>query len=203
MGLIKANSYFFFIYTTFLIIAGGMQVGFSQEEIIFWVNQHNNTFLDTFFKYVTYLGDGIFYLLIALFFIIKHRKQGKLLFFTYILTSLVAQFLKMIVFPDILRPMGVFEHKGLIIHLVEGVQIHIANSFPSGHTTSAFSLALMLCLYLKNNYLGGFLCFLAILVAYSRMYLFQHFCVDVFAGAFLGVVLSVLVILKFNKDVKI
>lgn len=190
MKLIKSNPFVLFICAIFWIVIGAIQVFFSQEEIIFWVNRHNNTFLDAFFKYVTYLGDGIFYLFIALLIFIKNRNQSKLLFFTYILTSLVSLVLKMIVFPDRLRPMGIFENKGLSIHLVEGVTIHVANSFPSGHTISAFSLAFVLSLYLENKYLGGVLCFLAILVAYSRMYLFQHFCVDIFVGSLLGIFLS-------------
>jgi membrane-associated phospholipid phosphatase len=107
----------------------------------------------------------------------------------------------MVVFPGRLRPMGIFENKGLSIHLVDGVTIHVANSFPSGHTISAFSLALVLALYLKNKYWGGILCFCAILVAYSRMYLFQHFCVDIFVGSMLGVALSAMFHVGYLKRI--
>jgi membrane-associated phospholipid phosphatase len=68
-----------------------------------------------------------------------------------------------------------------------GGKIHTWQSFPSGHTMTAFALALFLSILIRNKFWGVLLLILAILVAYSRVYLFQHFPKDVFAGSIFGV----------------
>ena len=61
-------------------------------------------------------------------------------------------------------------------------------SFPSGHTLHAFTAATMIFLHHKK---AGVACLiLAVLIAYSRMYLFVHFPTDVLAGMLLGIVVA-------------
>jgi membrane-associated phospholipid phosphatase len=61
---------------------------------------------------------------------------------------------------------------------------------PSGHSASAFALATILILLTKNKLLQVMLMLLAILVAVSRVYLFQHFMVDTIVGATIGLIVS-------------
>lgn len=61
-------------------------------------------------------------------------------------------------------------------------------SFPSGHTMSAFSIALVISYFYPS--LEGTLFFLALSIAVSRVVLGMHFLSDVLAGAVLGVVLG-------------
>ena len=77
--------------------------------------------------------------------------------------------------------------------LVEGVRMNHWLSFPSGHTTTFFvlfySLSIILC---AENVTGkmilSFLCFLcASFGAYTRIYLSQHFALDIFAGILIAV----------------
>ena len=83
--------------------------------------------------------------------------------------------------------MEVYQNTGREIHLVSGVEIHYLQSFPSGHTMTAFALACFVAIVLKQTKLSVFCLFLAILVGISRIYLFQHFPIDVFSGSILGV----------------
>jgi membrane-associated phospholipid phosphatase len=64
--------------------------------------------------------------------------------------------------------------------------MNLWNSFPSGHTMAAFGLYAALAFYAKKWYQAFGLFFLALLVGYSRIYLSQHFLVDVIFGAMLG-----------------
>lgn len=81
-------------------------------------------------------------------------------------------------------------HKLEEFDTIPGHYIHDGfNSFPSGHTMSAFLLATTLSmLFPKGRF---FFLVLAILVGLSRIYLVQHFLEDVLFGSILGVVLSI------------
>jgi undecaprenyl-diphosphatase len=61
-------------------------------------------------------------------------------------------------------------------------------SFPSGHTMTAFSIALVLSYFYPV--LEGTLFFLALSIAFSRIVLGMHFLSDVLAGMVLGVALG-------------
>ncbi len=61
-------------------------------------------------------------------------------------------------------------------------------SFPSGHTMTAFSIALVISYFYPS--LEGTLFFLAFSIAVSRIVLGMHFLSDVLAGIVLGVALG-------------
>jgi membrane-associated phospholipid phosphatase len=83
---------------------------------------------------------------------------------------------------------------GLI--LVEGVVPYSAmTSFPSGHTMSAFALAIgLVYLFKLNRGLWIFPLVGAVIVGISRVYLVQHFLKDVLAGSLLGVLIGLIIV---------
>ena len=66
-------------------------------------------------------------------------------------------------------------------------QVEDGHSFPSGHTSIAFSTATSLTLISKKWYIGVPAFAWASAVGYSRLYLGQHYPSDVAAGALVGV----------------
>jgi undecaprenyl-diphosphatase len=68
-------------------------------------------------------------------------------------------------------------------------------SFPSGHTMTAFSIALVLSFFYPS--LEGPMYFLAISIGVSRVVLGMHFLSDVLAGAALGSALGLASIVTF------
>ena len=70
-------------------------------------------------------------------------------------------------------------------------------SCPSGHTLHCFIAATVLLRFDKR--LGWPVLVLAILVAFSRMYLYVHFLTDILAGAALGVGIGLLVSRLFER----
>ena len=188
MSLKKNRSCRFFILPTIALIAvcGFFLVYSERSTIHFYVNQFHADWADTLFKYVTHLGDGaIFALAIPLAFV-KNLRWFFVVACTAVIVLLVTAILKQWLFQGLPRPSLFLGEENL--YLVPGVKMHTMNSFPSGHTTAAFAFYFVLCFLLANK-LGSFLLFvLAALVGFSRIYLSQHFLIDVMAGAMLGLI---------------
>ncbi|WP_288425548.1 phosphatase PAP2 family protein [uncultured Spirosoma sp.] len=197
--IIRANYAFFLPYLLLLIVVGVLQLTRSQEQLMQWVNVRNAPAADELFPYVTYLGDGVFFVLVCLLLAINNRRIGLMAFASFALSSLVSLFLKQVVFSDSLRPLKTFEHSTYQYHIIKGLDIHSYNSFPSGHTTSAFALFGMLALLDERKGRGWFFLVIAALTGYSRVYLFQHFVEDAYVGSIIGTVSTVVVYLLMYR----
>ncbi len=72
--------------------------------------------------------------------------------------------------------------------LVDGIELLISTpidySFPSGHTSASFAAAASIFAYDKKWGAGALT--LAVLIAFSRLYLYVHFPSDVLGGMILG-----------------
>lgn len=174
-----------------------------KEDLFLLLNHDLGSSADFFFNYFTHAGDGIFWVPVALYFIFYKRKLLPLVLSAIILSTLLVQTGKKIIYPNEARPTAAIESTlQNPIHTVKGVTVHSNNSFPSGHTTTAFSLFLLGCLLIPYSYfwLIGFTA--ALLAGYSRIYLAQHFPLDVGAGiicAYITVFLSLQIQNLFNK----
>ncbi len=158
---------------------------YSKETIYYTVNSWHFTFGDTIFPYITDLGDGIVVVIISLLVLAFNYRKGFLLASSYALTSVVAQIIKHIFNSP--RPLLYFAADTSKMYLIKGVEMFHNASMPSGHSTSAFSAAVVLTYVTPKKYYGLLFLLLAILVGYSRMYLSEHFFEDVVAGSALGV----------------
>ncbi len=149
------------------------------------------------------MGDGLFWLLWgSLILIKKGKKYLPLILSAIILSTLLTQISKQIIYPDEPRPLQAIADQSLV-HYVSGVTVHSINSFPSGHTATAFTFVLVLALFSTRIewVILGFVS--AILVAYSRIYLGQHFPLDVGAGMLVAVCTMTLSVgLQKNIDKK-
>ncbi len=149
-----------------------------------------NSFLDFFFKYGTHIGDGLFLILIAIVLFFFNFKNGIFLLVSYALAGGFTQFLKKVFFNFEMRPFFHHTFNGLPLNVVEGVKMYSQNSFPSGHSTSAFCL--FFCLSIISIKIWQKILFfcLAIIIGFSRVYLSQHFFEDIYLGSIIGVVFS-------------
>lgn len=198
--LLKKNRYFLVPFVFFLSFCGVLLLIYSKTELHIFSNEANSPFLDSFFKYATFLGDGV---MIAIMFIallfVKYRYA--LAFLTGSLaTSLVVNLFKKVLLHNIYRPSKYFElFETYQLHFVEGVKLHSLQSFPSGHTASAFNLFFTMALLVKSNVLKMFFFVIAVVVGYSRVYLSQHFLRDITVGSFIGVILIIINWIWFEK----
>jgi membrane-associated phospholipid phosphatase len=108
----------------------------------------------------------------------------------FLLSGLVVQLLKRFVFADVARPMKYFEGNHYL-YLIKGVHQYCCNSFPSGHSATAFGIFLCFAMVAKQNWLKFLLFIFACLIAYSRVYLSQHFLIDAMGGSLIGVITAI------------
>ena len=68
--------------------------------------------------------------------------------------------------------------------------LHKSNSFPSGHTQAAFTLAVLIMIYFKKYHF--YILFLAILMGISRIFMTMHFPSDIIFGAYFGAIIPII-----------
>ncbi|XRP96646.1 phosphatase PAP2 family protein [Methanocaldococcus sp. 16A] len=156
--------------------------------LFYLINSHYNSILDTIMPIIS----KTVYPLIAitiLIILIKNRKFGIKLIFVLFLAAVIAFSLKYLINEP--RPYLVLENVHLLCY--EGYE----PSFPSGHTTLAFTLATTL-LHLSRK-IGLLFLIWAILVAYSRVYVGVHYPFDIFAGIIIGILCGYIIKIDNSK----
>jgi undecaprenyl-diphosphatase len=190
------------------------------DQKIFWfINSNHNSFFDHFFSIITNFGTGWVVAPILLFFVftkIQAKKRASLIVFSLIVlvvSGLINSHIKHLLHTP--RPLTVFakEQKSAGDNAPKGTHyvcwktIHIVgkelaeDSFPSGHTNTVFSAAMLMVLCFGRFFWPSLL--VAGLVGYSRVYIGAHFPSDVIAGAFLGVIVVWMGFWFFNRFTRV
>jgi membrane-associated phospholipid phosphatase len=185
-GILKRVKLFLVLSISLFLIESLFLILFSKAEIHLWINHLNSPFFDVFFLYFTNFGSGLFVVAVGIALLFKKIRYGLYVIISWALSGILVQLIKHSLFRNIERPVNYFQQI-TELHLVEGVkQLHYL-SFPSGHSASAFGLFLCLSfIYRKPAWQVLSFC-AALLISYSRMYLSQHFLVDIWFGSFLGI----------------
>lgn len=185
------NFRFFFIPYLLFLIPAAMYTSVNEHgDAVLWLNENHNRLLDVFFRFWTYGGAGGVFGIVAAILLLRKRNQGYVLLIIGLVQGLITWVLKTVIFAGTPRPVSYFENQETL-DLVEGVVLQDVNSFPSGHSATAFAVATFLSLIIGKREWSVLLLLAAVLVAVSRVYLNQHFLIDASAGSFLGVLVAV------------
>lgn len=190
--IFRENKLFLLPYLLFLL-AGGIVLAIAQKaELHLFFNQYHHPIADFLFPFITFLGDGYAVVIATIIALFTRYRYAILIGAANIVSGLITQGLKHLVFSDHPRPVRFFEglHE---IYLVPGVTNYGSYSFPSGHTTAAFTLYFCLALIIRRKWLKGLLFLLSLTVGFSRVYLSQHFFSDIYAGSIIGVTISLII----------
>ena len=181
----------------FFVALGGALICCDKGQMHLWLNPEHTATADLFMQYYTLIGEWIPYIVVGL---LLFYKVGWSLFLLadVAISGLIGQGLKYAFNTD--RPLTWFaEHMPDVeLQLVDGVRMSEWYSFPSGHTTTFFALFFTLAIIIANSKLRQpklwiILCFMmAVLGGFSRIYLNQHFAEDIWGGALLGTITTIL-----------
>ena len=191
-----------FILTILIAIGTGILIlVFGKNGTFLLINSNHNPIADQFFKYFTHYGDGLMWAPLGIYCFFYRRKYFIAVVAGVLISTIFAQFLKRVVYPDELRPIG-YLSETFPIHRIAGVELKRIHSFPSGHTTAAFTMALLIAYIINRKTWSVILPLFALLAGYSRVYLGQHFPTDIFAGMCIGIVSALLSLLIYRKFIR-
>lgn len=153
------------------------------QTVLFYIQSNlHSPLLDKIMILASAAGDyGLIWIFLSLLLLInrKTRKIGITALIALILSTILGEGL---VKNIIQRPRPYTEFPW--VHLL--IDESTAYAFPSGHTTSSFAVAYVLSNYLKR--LSPIIWMVALLIAFSRLYLFMHYPSDLVAGIVLGLI---------------
>ncbi|MFY0653972.1 MAG: phosphatase PAP2 family protein [Cyclobacteriaceae bacterium] len=186
---LQATFPFLKVAVVFWLLCILLVVFVDKNSLHLFLNQYHSLATDFFFKYYTHLGDGLTPAIVLPPLILLVRKNlwrnFTLGVLTFVFVPAIVQFMKRGLFYGTPRPIRVFGEDSL--HLIEGVEMSHINSFPSGHSAAIFALTMVAAFIFKENKKAQIVLAIAAVVgAYSRVYLSQHFVGDILVGSILG-----------------
>ena len=169
---------------------------------------HENRIFHKFFSIITNIGDSKYSISISLgLFLLslwavklgyenfERVKKISLLVLSSVIVSGLSVDVVKIIFARY-RPPAFFAHNDFGFNWFEFG--YLVNSFPSGHSATAFSIFLSLGLIFRK-YLNLFLLF-AFLVAFSRVAIGVHYLSDVTIGSLIGALSTIYLYKKIYKE---
>lgn len=143
-------------------------------------------FMDFLMKAVSFLGGAVIWTIIGaiMLFFKKQRING-----IYVITAVA---LSILVGELLIKPLFMRERPFIVNDFPIIITPPFGTSFPSTHTLISFAAAAALFKYKKWAGLSGL--GFAFLTGFSRLYLYVHFPTDVIAGAVIGALLGVAVL---------
>ncbi|MCW3807667.1 phosphatase PAP2 family protein [Plebeiibacterium marinum] len=185
------------LFTGFIITGAILLITYSKIEFSLIINQLSSPSFDFFFNAVTQLGLGGLLAVLAIFFLFFRYYYSILCTGILVMSGIISFLFKKVLFTDAMRPLHFM--RDMPLRFPSGMEEHFRHSFPSGHTMTVFAAAFIL-FWIYRDYRVAIINFtVAILVGISRIYLFQHFFIDIYAGAILGIAESVFIIWLFEN----
>ncbi|GJM35758.1 MAG: hypothetical protein DHS20C18_47590 [Saprospiraceae bacterium] len=191
-AFLRENRLFLLLVFAFAVLGSILLLFIEQGDVIYFFSDHRTQLGNYIFRYGTKLGEEISYFIILIILLFVGYRHALAVPFLGLTVTVVSFLAKLVFAHD--RPSLYFRKQGVFetITTIDGVVLNGgANSFPSGHTMSAFALYAFLAFCLPFKKGVALLTFtIALVVGISRIYLVQHFFEDVYLGAIIGTLIA-------------
>lgn len=190
-----------YLKTTFVamsVLLVSLAVAIPKGTDVLLINGAHTPILDMVFATITNFGSGLVLIALLIWSLFVQFRVSLVIATGAILHGLLVLVFKRILFAGMPRPTAVLDQA--LIHFVPGVQVHQMNSFPSGHTATVFLAAFLVGYLVRKKSIVVAMLLLALLVGISRIYLAQHFLMDVAAGSVIGTLCGILSLTLFDNN---
>jgi len=180
-----------------VIVNSGITESFDQNIMLFFSENVGNPTLDLFMQYVNESGDVFNMLIFGIILLIipKTRRIGITLMILLVLATLLTGYIKCGVDRD--RPDFEYDGAPFPVSISRDTFALFCEggfdaSYPSGHAARAMIIGVILGYALSERFpRGAYLMFLyPVMISLSRIYVLQHYPMDVIGGAVIGVMLA-------------
>lgn len=185
----------FLILSSFVYF--GLTDSFDQSVVLFFSENVGNPTLDTIMQYVTESGEVLWMLAFGILMMVipKTRRIGITLMILIVISTLLTGYIKCGIdrdrpdFDYVGAPFPVEISRDTYALFCEG---GFDASFPSGHAARSVIFGIILGYALSERFpRGAYLLFLyPIMISISRIYVLQHYPMDVIGGAIIGIMLA-------------
>ncbi len=185
----------------FLILSAlvyfGVTESFDQSIVLFFSQNVGNPTLDTIMQYVTESGEVLWMLAFGILLLIvpKTRRIGITLMILIVISTLLTGYIKCGVDRD--RPDFEYEGSPFPVEISRDTYALFCEgganaSYPSGHAARSMIFGIILGYALSERFpRGAYLLLLyPVMISLSRIYVLQHYPMDVIGGAVIGVMLA-------------
>ncbi len=179
------------------LVYSGITENFDQSIILFFSENIGNPSLDLIMQSITESGEALWMLGFAILILIipRTRRVGVTLMILIVISTLLTGYVKCGVDRD--RPDFEYESVQFPVPVSKDTFALFCEggydaSYPSGHAARSMIFAIILGYALSERFpRGAYLMFLyPILISLSRLYVLEHFPMDVIGGTVIGVMLA-------------
>lgn len=179
-------------------------IAFDKSLTFFFINAPHPWLMNIFFGFFSVKGVYIsIWTIIFLYLIVFEGKRHKKFIIYFIMSTLISSVSVTAIkhFTQRPRPLNQIKNEKSRVKNLKPMKQILTNltnyptdySFPSGHATISFAAATILSAFDKKRKRYFYL--LAVLISFSRVYLGYHYILDIFIGAFLGLIIAQLILI--------
>ena len=192
---------FVLLTVLFLILTAlvyyGVTESFDQSIVLFFSQNVGNPAIDTIMQYITESGETLWMLAFTILILIipKTRRIGITLLILIVISTLLTGYIKCGVDRD--RPDFDYEGTPFPVEISRDTYALFCEggydaSYPSGHAARSMIFGIILGYALSERFpRGAYLLFLyPVMISISRIYVLQHYPMDVIGGAVIGIMLA-------------
>jgi len=185
----------FFILSA--LVYFGVTESFDQSTVLFFSQNVGDPTLDTIMQYVTESGEVLWMLAFGILLLVipKTRRIGITLMILIVISTLLTGYIKCGVDRD--RPDFEYEGSPFPVEISRDTYALFCEgganaSYPSGHAARSMIFGIILGYALSERFpRGAYLLFLyPVMISISRIYVLQHYPMDVIGGAVIGIMLA-------------
>lgn len=188
------SNHFIFYLIGLQVIGWIAFIALGRENIFFLLNGCGGRAVDFVFFLFTLLGEWPLIVFAIIFVWFRYKSQILNICIAFVMNAIISFSLKNYVFTQTPRPAKFFIDTPSSVHFSPYLSVKYWQSFPSGHTFTAFTGLFFIALLVNKPWCYSLCFILALLAGISRIYNGMHFPEDVLAGALIGVINTLLII---------